>query len=216
MDNLMANLHPSNLPKDILVPVGEQIAEEVRNAARHISSSIAENNDANLPGLKTKEFTPSEVLVQLLYRGVRAHFEIARSDKPDQMTTLPTIEWARAILPGRIMEVIASRARRMQEGILLHQALYANGTFNYGFVIELTEHVPFRIDDATLCFVQLHLDLLNFLTRGGEVVGSWGWLACTNDGQITYKLTEPPASDFRRGLASLDEETAALRARKVS
>jgi hypothetical protein len=91
------------------------------------------------------------------------------------------MEWARAVLSGRILEVIASRAGRMKLGVLEVKPLAVAGTFDYGFVLELSEHVPFRIDQGSAFFVRLGRDLTTYLRIGGLVSGRWGRLALDQD-----------------------------------
>jgi hypothetical protein len=115
------------------------------------------------------------------------HYEIVRASSPEEAVEPPSLEWAQAILPERILEVIASRARRMRLGVLDNKPLAEGGTFDHGFVRELSQHVPFRIDQGTEFFEQLHEDLATYLRLGGPVAGRWGRLVL-KDKEIAFEL----------------------------
>jgi hypothetical protein len=132
------------------------------------------------------EFVATERLAELFHRGLSAHHDILCANNR-ATEEAPAIEWARRVLPGRILEVIASRARRMQLGTLERRPLAVAGTFDYGFVLELSEHVPFRIDEGTAFFAQLHRDLTAHLRAGGSVCGRWGQLVIDQE-QISFEL----------------------------
>ena len=142
-----------------------------------------------------EEFTASDALVRLLYNGLMMHYEIVRASSPKEAIEPPSLEWAQAILPARILEVIASRARRMQLGVLDNKPLARGGTFDHGFVRELSQHVPFRIDQGTEFFEQLHEDLAAYLRVGGSIAGRWGRLVVKNQ-QIAFELGAPVDRDL--------------------
>jgi HSP20 family molecular chaperone IbpA len=153
--------------------------------------------------LVSGEFTPSEALVELFHNGLLAQYEILRATCPEEAREAPSLEYANTILAGRILEVIASRARRMQIGVLENRPLCVGQTFEYGFVQELSEHVPFRIDEGTEFFSQLHEELLAHLEQGGSIAGRWGRLVINDDKiAITTKdsADRVPTDDERRAL----------------
>jgi uncharacterized protein YidB (DUF937 family) len=139
--------------------------------------------------LRPSAFTPSEALVQLFHNGLMAHYEILRASH-QQVGEVPSKDWARAVLPGRILEVIASRAKRMQKGSVDKTPLVERRIFDYGFVLELSEHVPFRIDEGESFFSQLHDDLVTHLYLDGAISGRWGRLVLEGE-RINYELNGP-------------------------
>jgi hypothetical protein len=98
-------------------------------------------------------------------------------------------EQAESILTSRILEVIASRARRMKLGLIANRPLAAHGRFDYEFVMEISENVPIRIDAGTLFFGTLEEELVSFLQRGGTIGGQWGKLVLRNR-TIEFDLPE--------------------------
>jgi CheY-like chemotaxis protein len=130
---------------------------------------------------RQEEFTPSESLVSMFHDGLSAQYEILREGNSDELRKAPSLEYARAVLSGRLLEVIASRARRMQYGVLENKVLCNGGVFEYGFVQELSEHLSFRIDRGTEFFAQLRKDLVDHLRQGGSIAGRWGRLALADD-----------------------------------
>jgi hypothetical protein len=133
------------------------------------------------------QFVPSEALVNMLYDGMVAHYENLRSGSPREALDPPTKQRAAAILAPRLFEVIASRARRIRRGLLPAAPLAVGNSFDYGFVLELTEHLPIRIDAATAFFRQLHHDMAGHLRRGGRISGRWGKIVM-NEQQINFDL----------------------------
>jgi S1-C subfamily serine protease len=163
-----------------------------------------------------EELRLSEALVQLFHNGLMSQYEILRASSPAEAREMPSLAKAGAVLPGRILEVIASRARRIQIGILANNPLFTNNRFDYGFVQELGEHVPFRIDEGTEFFSLLHQNLIAHLQRGGMIGGRWGRLVLAN-GQIaivTQNSAESALTDdelralFESRIAPVDETGA--------
>jgi CheY-like chemotaxis protein len=128
-----------------------------------------------------EEFTPSESLVELFHEGVLADYEILRASTPEAAREISSLAYARAILPGRILEVIASRALRMQLGVLKRKPLSVGGVFDQDFVQELSEHVSLRMGKRPEFFSRLHDDLVAYLNQGGSIAGRWGRLVLTNN-----------------------------------
>lgn len=156
------------------------------------------------------EFAPSERLVAFLHEGLLAQYRILLDNNVDQAIEIPTLEYARAILSGRILEVIASRAQRMQIGLLRRNPLYANGQFDYGFIQELSDHISFRVDHAADFFRCLGKDIRAHIKKGGTIAGSWGFIR-TSPGRIEIELADRgfdqrfPTKDWSGGPS---EETA--------
>ena len=100
--------------------------------------------------------------------------------------------------------MIGSRARRIGLGLLPNKPLADAETFDYGFVLELSEHVPLRIDARSHFFHQLYEVLVTHLVRGSSISGSWGRLAL-QQGQIVFDLGVAARS---RGEFRMDREEA--------
>ena len=116
-----------------------------------------------------------------------AHFDVLRASSREEKLAAPTVERARAILTPRVLEVIASRARRIKLGLLPNNPLVEKNLFDYGFVIELSEHLPFRIDAATQFFKRLGNELANHLASGGRMHGRWGRLVLEGE-KIVFEI----------------------------
>ncbi|WP_439407922.1 Hsp20 family protein [Bradyrhizobium sp. DASA03076] len=201
------------------------IAYEVTegNPSKAPYSSTSKQGGVPIPTNATsvvEEFTPSDDLIEIAHNGLLGQLEILRASSSDEASTPPSFEYARAILAGRIFEVIASRARRVKLGVLSQRALSIGNAFDYGFVQELSDHIPIRIDQGTEFFSYLLRELTDFLRRGGRVAGRWGQLTINDDGitiseiddsgiQSTAPLTATQANEVleRRG-AYIGTETS--------
>jgi hypothetical protein len=137
---------------------------------------------------RADKFEPSPQLIDDFFRGLTAQYELNRNDASDEFIAPPTHEYASAVLSGRIVEIIASRALRMREGLLQCKPLFSSGSFEYGFMEELSAHIPYRLDESILFFWHLHRDLVNHLSKGGVIQGRWGHLELWRD-QIDIVLT---------------------------
>jgi hypothetical protein len=136
-------------------------------------------------------YTPNAQLVDILQNGLLANYEIVRgrAEKPDEIP-IPSREYSEAILAPRILEVIASRARRIALGATPLRPLIYGDRFDYETVVEICVNVPIRLDDATTFFELLRVDLFSWLRSGRTIGGSWGRLSLTEHG-IDFELTAP-------------------------
>jgi small subunit ribosomal protein S2 len=136
------------------------------------------------------QFSASAELVDLVYRGLHAHYEVLGAAHKQLLP--PSREEAEALLTPRIFELFASWARRMRHGALPKKPILSDGRFDYQFILELDDNVPIRIDDGTLFFDRLRDELLDYLTRGGRIRGNWG-RATLIGSRIELEPSEPVA-----------------------
>jgi hypothetical protein len=121
------------------------------------------------------------MLIEMLYDGLLAHFQVLSESCPEEKLEQPTKQRARAILTPCVLEVIASRGRRITLGLLPNKPLAEAHSFDYGFVLELSERISFRIDSANLFLQRLRKELYEHLASGGVIGGQWGRLALNGD-----------------------------------
>jgi small subunit ribosomal protein S2 len=140
------------------------------------------------PSESDEPFAPTSELTEMVYRGLLAHADRLSLLSEGLQETLRVR--AHSILAPRILEGIASRARRMIDGVLPVRPLLSEDGFDYGFVIELSESIPFRKDYPF--FEQLRVELTEFLARGGSISGSWGRLRLQGSA-VEFVLTAPKA-----------------------
>jgi cytochrome P450/NADPH-cytochrome P450 reductase len=161
-----------------------------------VNRSDEDQADLNVFGV------PDAELVDFVYDGLMAHFEIVRSRaRLSADTQVPSRARAEAILMPRILEVVASQANRMRLGTRASSFLAKDGRFDYEFVSEVSENLPFRIDDATSFFERLKRVFITHLERGETLHGTWGRLVLKGDDTIEFELAPKEAqlvSDFEK------------------
>ena len=174
---------------------GDPFAEPVARALP-VNGSEAKQTDTNILGV------PDAKLVDFVYDGLMAHFEIIRSRTTLSVDTqVPSRARAEAILMPRILEVVASRANRMRLGTRPSSFLLKDGRFDYEFVLEVSQNLPIRIDDATSFFKRLKQVFVDQLERGEALQGKWGRLVLRRDDTIEFDLAPKEAqlvSDFEK------------------
>lgn len=159
------------------------LLEEIGETTARVRSDAAPVRKREPVGVRQgpKEFALSDPLVGLFH--ARLLEDYGRLPRGSLLKTRekPSFEHARTILRGRILEVIASRALRMQAGVLDNNPLSVGGEFDGEFAHELSQHVCLQTAQATQFFSQLHEDLVADLKEGGSIAGRWGRLVFAND-----------------------------------
>lgn len=136
-------------------------------------------------------FEPSDALVKIFYEGLVGHSE--RTGRPIHGVDPALWKRAKETLGPRILESIASRARRIAAKVVPAGPLIANGEFNYDFVLEISDNIPFRRDAYNPTFFeQLNLEITSFLAHGGSISGRWGKLLLSG-GAVEFDLAAPIA-----------------------
>jgi hypothetical protein len=133
----------------------------------------------------------SDKLVELVYQGLLTHFDIVQEGAGfTHGVPEPTRDRAASMLVPRVLEIIAAKAHRIRAGSVKNKPLIASGKFDYEFVFELKENLPFRIDDSTPFFETLRDDIIEWLSKGNPIAGEWGHLSL-DTGRVLFDIAPP-------------------------
>lgn len=157
-------------------------------------STVVFGEDAEGPFYKLRPdaFGPSEKLMELVYSTFENPALVGHRRQELRRRT-------KSLVAPRILEVIASRARRTAAGVLPNVPLAIGGELNAEFVSEMQANLPFK--QGKEFYKQLCVELTSFLGRGGRISGTWGKLLL-NGNQVEFDLakrSEPrPDTDWER------------------
>jgi hypothetical protein len=146
----------------------------------------------SVESIRANQFTIGDDVVDIFTHATRIYARVPRwkEDSKDELLDLDREE-IRDLIASRVLEAISSLGKEMQLGAISQSPLVASSTFDYGFVLELVQNVPVRIDFIQQFLGSIRQDLLAFLDEGGVVQGSWGRLL-SKDGSILFELAQLP------------------------